>query len=194
VALTPNGTVHPVTCDLSAAFGSTGDYCDGWTQVVRSDWPEEGFSILGRHVPAAKSFWAWQGFGPTGTYYHGIGPVAEIGHGHIGRIYFTYLHLGGVEYGKRAMSMTDAREKAPDDDRVQLYPNPASNGFWLDVPGEFGRLTIEIHDGMGRGVLRTECSAAPCWIDASSLPSGGYMVRIGSQGRETWLMRVVILR
>jgi hypothetical protein len=189
-----DGSEHPFSCDLSADFGATGHFCDEWTQVVRSDWPEEGSSILGRHVPAAKSFWAWQGFGPTATYYHGIGPIPHPGDGNTGSILFTYLKLGGVEYGRRSMNSEDDDRELSDGQRIPLYPNPTSDGFTLEIPGPIGRGTIDIYDGTGRIVSRKDCAAARCWIDTSGLPAGGYFVRTHSRSGQPFITHVIVVR
>lgn len=69
-----------------------------------------------------------------------------------------------------------------DDNRLQLYPNPADANVTITASGVHGRAVIALMDVAGR-LLRqhivTDIAAQPvCWLDLSGLPAGSYFVRI----------------
>ena len=66
---------------------------------------------------------------------------------------------------------------------VSLYPNPAEEEFWLEVPGEWGDVAVEIWGMDGRLVKRVAGSGERMVVETRELAAGCYTVAIHAEGR-----------
>ena len=60
---------------------------------------------------------------------------------------------------------------------IRIYPNPAGDHFYLDIPGE-GEGTYEIVSADGKTVLRGFTSGHLTWVNTSTLAPGVYLVKL----------------
>lgn len=73
-------------------------------------------------------------------------------------------------------------------DKVLIYPNPASNSFYID--SEIEPLAIKIFSTTGLLILQSEEANSP--IDISDIPSGLYLIEIKFEGENSVIKRIVI--
>lgn len=135
------------------------------------------------HYPA----WKWfENVAGGFTVYHGIGvPGWSVG-GLRDSSHLIYTRLGGVEYGE-SMVLTSTEEPAPRPEpemKVDLYPNPFPDRFTVEVSGPPALpLKFEVIDVLGRRMLGGTLKTPSTTVDASSLSSGAYFLRITDGSR-----------
>ena len=96
--------------------------------------------------------------------------------------YFNYDASGNntVDFGFFNPNVTSTGEDGlADDDRMQIFPNPARNT--ITVKGNLKQFKVEIIDAVGRLHETVNATGATQVIDVSSLPSGIYTVKVLDQ-------------
>lgn len=68
---------------------------------------------------------------------------------------------------------------------IKLYPNPANDELWLEIPALTGSQNYEIIDLSGRKVLTGKFLGAKNRISISSLNSGTYLLKTGISGENS---------
>jgi hypothetical protein len=65
----------------------------------------------------------------------------------------------------------------------QVYPNPASDQIWLDLPGlmEGNELSVRMYDSSGRQLQHTQIRSRS--MDISGFPAGMYFLNVQAEGR-----------
>jgi hypothetical protein len=91
--------------------------------------------------------------------------------------YFDYDGSGNntVDFGFFDPSTTAIIESADDKNRLNIFPNPASNV--LNIEGNLDGLQLEIFDSMGRTFRKTNLNGSKQIVDISLYPKGLYLVR-----------------
>lgn len=69
-----------------------------------------------------------------------------------------------------------------DQDRVQLFPNPASDRIELRMDASLGMGDLTILDGLGRTVLSQRITGERLLLDVSGLASGSYLATFRAEG------------
>ncbi|MEZ4701218.1 MAG: T9SS type A sorting domain-containing protein [Rhodothermales bacterium] len=197
-----NGEEWDYTCDLSGDFGaevSCGADLDEYVYSV----PFEGGYVTDPNYDYPLvvgddtiAFAAVKGSRVTGGsgligYYHGVGPLPTWGDdGYGGTIAFSYLRLGGVEYGKATafVGIEEVPERVPP--HVSVYPNPAREKLWIEA-GE-GVRSISLYDSQGRLGLRRGACGSPCKVDLGALAPGVYGVEVELESGELVRRGVVV--
>ncbi len=182
------------TCDLAADFGGRMP-CEEFEEVNFYGGPADGVELStwdGAAVPFTTSK-SYCNLGYCLMYYHGVGPLPGVGDGDAGTIAFTYLRIGGVEYGSRAIRVDVEAEPQRRPARVSVYPNPAHQQVWIDSAVTGSQVTL--FDALGRTMgAATTCSNTPCGIDVSAFPAGRYMVRVDKGGKGDVEAALVVVR
>ena len=70
-----------------------------------------------------------------------------------------------------------------DADKLTLYPNPATDGFYIEADEKAA--TVSICDLNGRTLLTKQIATGKEFVSISTLPQGIYMVKIASENRVT---------
>ena len=156
-------------------------------QAVRCLWSTEneaGFS----HFELEKS--------AEGTSWSAIGSAAAKGQpeGRADYFFDDGKPFGGINYYRLKMidndglaSFSTVREVNFEEfAQFQVFPNPASSGFWLRLPGQFSgeKITLRMFDLTGRlafdGALDLEANNPTTWInlEGMGLKSGGFLLEI----------------
>jgi hypothetical protein len=65
-----------------------------------------------------------------------------------------------------------------DADKLSLYPNPATDGFYIDT--KYNSTTVSIYDLSGTLVLAKSVTGKT-YIDITALPQGIYIVKINTE-------------
>jgi hypothetical protein len=76
------------------------------------------------------------------------------------------------------------QEEIENDISIEAYPNPTSDFFTVTIQGYFpskGHIEFALFDSSGKTVKQTYISEPTFVIDASDLPKGNYIYRIGSR-------------
>ncbi len=208
LALRPaTGEEWDYTCDLSGDFGTEawcGADLDEFASTVPmrggyASEPRFGYPLVvvgGDTVVYAAVKGSEQTPGPgLGSHYHGVGPVPEWGDdGYGGTIVFSYLRLGGVEYGKAAefVGIEELPErKAP---LVSIYPNPARETLWITSEGVHGVRSVALYDSRGRLWMRRGACGSPCEVDLGALAPGVYLVEVELDAGVSVKRGVVVVR
>ena len=83
-------------------------------------------------------------------------------------------------------TLVTATQNAALAQQVQLYPNPAQRGFWLEVPAHLSRqpVTVTLLNSIGQQVQQRTLPAASAGskveFDAAQLPRGVYSLRLNT--------------
>jgi hypothetical protein len=149
------------------------------------------------HSPAQKG-WTTYILGSEKSYHHGVGPLPEPGHHELDDFEFTYVRLGGREYGARTFFPTSTEPSdalaAP---TAALYPNPAAAVLRVALGGVRGAATVRLFDVLGREVAQAAACADRCEVDVSALAPGVYFARVRfgeADGAGAVTRRVVVAR
>ncbi len=176
------------TCDLSGDFGAEVQCGVGFGEPraitfdgsYNSD--SRTLSVGNVAVPYASVKYDPFIVGPVPpAYYHGIGPLSRPGDGWDGTIQFTYLRLGGIEYGTPASFVgikTNDRDQLA---VVSVFPNPASLTLNVVLERVGVPVNLRVFDLLGREVGREYCTTSLCLIDISRLPAGVYHFDVSSR-------------
>ncbi|HET6227551.1 MAG TPA: PHB depolymerase family esterase [Bacteroidia bacterium] len=65
---------------------------------------------------------------------------------------------------------------------IQVFPNPADNGFYLNLPAEQGNYSVTILNSLGQEVANYSGQSKLSFISRENLPAGLYFIRV--QGPE----------
>ena len=88
------------------------------------------------------------------------------------------MYIDSVAYWPRNGLTTDLKENASLDNKINIYPNPASHEVSIQQFGDLQNLEIIIYDVSGREMKKEKLSRAEKTIDVSWLRSGMYVVKI----------------
>lgn len=78
-----------------------------------------------------------------------------------------------------------ATDETSKDKVVSIYPNPATNEFFVKVPSQqLGKLSVEVYDASGR-IVTTEKVSGSESISTSKLVNGVYIVKVKGLGVES---------
>ncbi|NCC88546.1 MAG: T9SS type A sorting domain-containing protein [Clostridia bacterium] len=66
---------------------------------------------------------------------------------------------------------------------IEVYPNPASDVLYLNLPENTKDVRVEIYDNLGRQIITNELLGWENSIDVKQLKAGNYFVRIVSDNR-----------
>jgi hypothetical protein len=75
--------------------------------------------------------------------------------------------------------------------KVDVFPNPATNVVNLNLTGYTGRSDVSLFDVNGRVVMTRIVSAVNTQLDIAALPSGIYMIRIKNGGKEVNMTKII---
>lgn len=65
---------------------------------------------------------------------------------------------------------------------VNIYPNPTSNGVYIDIPNDGGNYNLTLYNQMGQAVLNRRLQTDD-WFDITTIPAGIYTVSVlGAKG------------
>ncbi|UMY65586.1 SBBP repeat-containing protein [Flavobacterium sp. HJ-32-4] len=148
-------------------------------------------------------------FTPTGTasaplVYNGPGDGADIPQTILFRNNFLYVtgsstgtgtqsDFATLKYDPATLSVTTI---AQGDERVKVYPNPASDQLNIDLSQLAERLTdntsIILYDTFGRTVLETRITGVSTQLDVNSLAAGCYILAVRSGKTPVYTSKVVI--
>ncbi|WPQ66027.1 zinc-dependent metalloprotease family protein [Chitinophaga sancti] len=78
-----------------------------------------------------------------------------------------------------------------DQDKVQVYPNPANSVVNINLAGVKGKSEVSLFDINGRQVMRREVNAANAQLDISSLTPGVYIIRVKNGTKEVSMTKIV---
>ena len=95
-----------------------------------------------------------------------------------GYVLVDTLLLGQYAFGKGDISL--AISHIPSEDAVKVFPNPASDLLFLDLPSSTRELTLEITDLSGKVIQSARFDAMRSdrvSIDVSNLPTGIYNLK-----------------
>ena len=87
-------------------------------------------------------------------------------------------------------------EEVGNDITVQAYPNPTSDFFTVIIEGHFpsqSQFQFTLYDSSGKTVKQTSLAEKNFIVDASDLPKGNYIYRIGSRSINIKQGKIVIL-
>lgn len=196
------GREEAYTMDLSRGFDATvvdGTWCGG--RYATSD----DFVIVGDEPFGYElvSYGAEKGCIGTATgtgewYYHGIGPQApHIGHGNLGYSRYTYLRIGGREYGSSAAPVNTQPDLLRQvSQELHLYPNPTSEWLTVELDQPYEQLIrLTIYDVRGRKlVTQNDCRPLSCSVDVSDLTPGVYLSRLRAGNGEVYEKPFLVIR
>lgn len=185
------------TCDLGAAFGATIS-----CEYSGDTWVYGGYAADGAEIYvgsdaveyAAEKILVTLGGGPS--YYHGVGQLRDIGEGNMGGTYFTYLKLGNLEYGERAVGVSSERaRRTAGATKVRVYPNPVREHAFVVVASEHRISSLLVANVLGRILpVQSTCRLNECILNTASLSTGAYFVLLRFQNDETTTSTFVVVR
>ena len=88
--------------------------------------------------------------------------------------------LNYYEYDSTVCELiTDLPEVVPTEGQVEIYPNPAKDGFWIesDLKDE---IIIEVYNAAGQRLKEVRTAARATWIDISKIPDGLLFIKIST--------------
>lgn len=89
-------------------------------------------------------------------------------------------------YTLRVALGTASKEVVPvTNDKIEAYPNPATNVVNVNVPGIKGSATIRLFDVYGKMVMQQTTTKIASQLDIAKLPAGVYMIRVLNNGKES---------
>lgn len=78
---------------------------------------------------------------------------------------------------------------------IKLYPNPIKDKLFFDLPSGFnGKLNVEIFNVLGRKIHVFNTKNIPSGIDVSNINSGVYLLKIISEGNDSFVTKKIIKR
>ncbi|OMP76746.1 zinc-dependent metalloprotease [[Flexibacter] sp. ATCC 35208] len=78
-----------------------------------------------------------------------------------------------------------------DQDKVQVYPNPANSVVNINLAGVKGKSEVSLFDINGRQVMRREVNAANLQLDISTLTPGVYIIRVKNGTKEVSTTKII---
>jgi len=118
----------------------------------------------------------------AGTYY------AQV-YGYNGANSATSCYTLRVQLGTASRMATDVITSNVQ--KVEVYPNPATQVVNLNLTGFTGKSDVSLFDVNGRMVLTRLVNTVNSQFDISALPKGIYMMRIKNDGKEVKMMKIV---
>ena len=107
-------------------------------------------------------------------------------------IKYTVTNVCGTAVAKKAITVTAHRDELPGattsqgaaEASINLYPNPNSGTFTLELTGTSGPATVIITDLSGRVLENTTSSEPKLYFDLSRYAAGTYIVKVNVDGNE----------
>ena len=107
-------------------------------------------------------------------------------------IKYTVTNVCGTAVAKKAITVTAHRDELPGattgqgaaEASINLYPNPNSGTFTLELTGTSGPATVIIADLSGRVIENTTSSETRLYFDLSRYAAGTYIVKVNVDGNE----------
>ncbi|HEX6428597.1 MAG TPA: zinc-dependent metalloprotease family protein [Niastella sp.] len=118
----------------------------------------------------------------AGTYY------AQV-YGYNGANSATSCYTLRVQLGTASRGGTDLI--TGDVQKVDIFPNPATNVVNINLTGFTGKSDVNLFDVTGRAVIRRVVSATNSQLDISTLPTGVYILRIKNGGKEVKMTKII---
>ncbi|MBP1650416.1 MAG: peptidase domain protein [Bacteroidetes bacterium] len=78
-----------------------------------------------------------------------------------------------------------------DQDKVQVYPNPANSVVNINLAGVKGKSEVSLFDINGRQVMRREVNTANLQLDISTLTPGVYIIRVKNGTKEVSTTKII---
>jgi reprolysin-like metallo-peptidase family M12B/type IX secretion system substrate protein/fibronectin type III domain protein/pre-peptidase len=118
----------------------------------------------------------------AGTYY------AQV-YGYNGANSATVCYTLRVQLGTASRGGTDLITS--DVQKVDVFPNPATNVVNINLTGFTGKSDVNLFDVNGRVLLRRVVSTDNSQLDISALPTGVYMMSIKNGGKEVKMTKII---
>ena len=184
------------TCPLNTDFGrnmTCGN--DPYYDVGGGYAEERHFLIVGEDTVRYNAVKRIYSIGGGSDFYHGVGRLQGIGDGQAGEIKFTYIRVGGIEYGQRAVLTAIDDELLPTESSLAAYPNPVRDRLTVAFERPGPPFSLAIYDVLGRAVIRNiECTRPICAVDTSRLWPGLYFARVVNETSVQAVTRFVVIR
>lgn len=100
---------------------------------------------------------------------------------------------GCTETGTFTVTTTPLSVDNAENEKLRVFPNPASNVMNITIPGFSQTATMKIIDITGKVVMQVLVNSPSSNWDISSLTAGNYMVTIENDGR-SFTQRLVVLQ
>ncbi len=147
----------------------------------------------GRHIPLSP--------GQSATFYIVLRPDGVTGRGTT-EVRFTDLTFPGTTLATAAVSTTLTQRQVAEQDppgetrstptAVRLYPNPATERFFVESPRGTTIGRVEVTNTLGRQVRSFQGDAGPTGYDIRPLPDGLYLITIyDDQGKKLKTLRLL---
>jgi len=120
----------------------------------------------------------------AGTYY------AQV-YGYNGANSATSCYTLKVQLGTATRGGTDGLITSSDVQKVDVFPNPATNIVNVNLTGFTGKSDLSLFDVNGRVVIHREVSDVNSQLDISGLPTGVYMMRIKNAGKDVKMTKII---
>lgn len=168
---------YPRTCDLSTAFESI-IMCDGWGEMMVDGNYAEAFGTINIGIDAPfRALKEFYNLGGGENFFHGIGRLPGVGDGAQGTIYFTYVRIGGTEYGTPVVTLPVEKPEVLPEEMMTLYPNPVRDVLIVETK-RAALLSLGVYDGLGRLVMQQACFEWMCSLDVRQLQAGVHFLRV----------------
>lgn len=106
--------------------------------------------------------------------------------------YSVTLYVSDVNNCTSSLIFTGKNEYEAKNNRISVYPVPASNFITISPNSSFGRLDLIFYDSMGRSLMKKEISGKT--MVEISFPSGIYYLRIEENGNLVDELKKIIVR
>ncbi|ULQ58419.1 T9SS type A sorting domain-containing protein [Flavihumibacter rivuli] len=108
-----------------------------------------------------------------------------------------------VDLGEMDCKVSDVTSSRRNDEKVsetmlttapKVYPNPASQAFYIEVPGDAwsADLDYQLYDPAGRLVLKGKLSGTTTRVPSANLPTGMYELLIGNSRGESTRKKLLV--
>jgi hypothetical protein len=161
----------------------TSDHADVGTFVAGENSQLVDEDVHVTHVNAQRRKWsfAW------------ISPASDQG-----PIKFYASGVAGMGYGRSQTQVVTTSSEAsqflsietPELPKIQNYPNPVQNHFYVEVPQKYGPIQIECYTTDGRLVAKKKLNKEVNTINTSYWKSGVYQIKY-TKGETTWSSTVL---
>lgn len=90
-------------------------------------------------------------------------------------------------------SALGVNETYNDSKQVNVFPNPANEKVWIELPENFSHSEVNVFNCLGQQVLSEHyTNQSKVSLNISHLPSGFYYVRIGGDNHSIFNKRLII--
>ncbi|MEM1358614.1 MAG: T9SS type A sorting domain-containing protein [Bacteroidota bacterium] len=131
---------------------------------------------------------------PSGLFFqHAVG-----GYGYLGAQSYFDRRLHAVssptlECGK-PFDLSVSNRKLVDDERIRVFPNPASSVVFLQIPLDLRQTEVQLYAATGQLILSTPWAVGDRRLEVGNLPNGIYTVNIRNADRLGSTRRLLINR